>query len=86
MINPYFVVFFRAAQICLALFSLSIFFSYALQFYVLMEIFGPNVIKPLVPDRWYSPTEYLTRVILNVITCEYIALIYLFDLNHFYIF
>jgi len=57
-----------AAQICLALFSLSIFFSYALQFYVLMEIFGPNVIKPLVPDRWYSPTEYLTRVILNVIT------------------
>ena len=59
---------YSAAQICLFLFSLSIFFSYALQFYVLMEIFGPNVLRPLVSDRWYSPMEYLTRVILNVIT------------------
>ena len=31
--------------------SLAIFFSYALQFYVVMDIIGPNIIKPRVSDR-----------------------------------
>jgi len=56
------------AQICLLLFSVSIFFSYALQFYVLMEIVSPNILRPLVSDRWFSATEYMTRIIINIIT------------------
>merc|ERR1712018_464006 len=56
------------AQICLLLFSVSIFFSYALQFYVLMEIVSPNILRPLVSDRWFSATEYLARIILNLVT------------------
>jgi len=56
------------AQIALLLFSVSIFFSYALQFYVLMEIVGPNVIRPLVPEQWYSVSDYTTRIVINIIT------------------
>ena len=62
--------FFRPAQIALLLFSVSIFFSYALQFYVLMEIVGPNVIRPLVPEQWYSVSDYTTRIVINIITCK----------------
>ena len=52
------------------LFSVSIFFSYALQFYVLMEIVGPKVIRPLVPEQWYSVSDYTTRIVINIITCK----------------
>ena len=69
--KKYQILFFRAAQIALFLFSLSIFFSYALQFYVLIEILAPNVIKPLVNERWYSLVEYIVRIILNIITCKF---------------
>ena len=62
--------FFSPAQIALLLFSVSIFFSYALQFYVLMEIVGPNVIRPLVPEQWYSVSDYTTRIVINIITCK----------------
>lgn len=55
-------------------FSLAIFFSYALQFYVVMDIIGPNLIKPFVPDRMYMPAEYTTRILLNVFTCTYVRL------------
>ena len=61
---------FSPAQIALLLFSVSIFFSYALQFYVLMEIVGPNVIRPLVPEQWYSVSDYTTRIVINIITCK----------------
>ena len=50
--------------------SLAVFFSYALQFYVLMEVLGPNVIQPRVSQRWYSLTEYAVRVAINVFTCR----------------
>ena len=33
-----------------------------------MEIVTPNVLRPLVPPRWESAMDYLTRVILNIIT------------------
>jgi len=56
------------AQLALMLFSISIFFSYALQFYVPMEIVSPNILRPIVPDRWFSATEYLTRIVINIIT------------------
>ena len=52
--------------------SLAIFFSYALQFYVVMDIIGPNLIKPYVPDRLYLPAEYTTRILLNVFICMYV--------------
>ena len=50
--------------------SLAVFFSYALQFYVLMEVLGPNVIQPRVSQRWYSLAEYAVRVAINVFTCK----------------
>eukprot|EP00095_Tigriopus_kingsejongensis_P012186 maker-scaffold521_size146803-snap-gene-0.10 protein:Tk12186 transcript:maker-scaffold521_size146803-snap-gene-0.10-mRNA-1 annotation:"proton-coupled amino acid transporter 4" len=68
------------AQICLLLFSLSIFFSYALQFYVLMEILGPNVIRPRVSDRWYNLSEYGTRIVINIITFALAATVPWLDL------
>ena len=40
--------------------------------YVLMEIVSPIVIRPLVSDRWYSATEYLARIIINIVTCKFI--------------
>lgn len=52
------------------LFAIAVFFSYALQFYVLMEIVGANVIRPRVSERWYLPAEYFARAALNVLTCE----------------
>jgi len=35
---------------------------------VLIEIFAPNVIKPRVPERWYSAAEYLARILINLLT------------------
>ena len=61
---------YRLAQVTLLLMSLAVFFSYALQFYVLMEVLGPNVIQPRVSRRWYSLTEYSVRVIINIFTCR----------------
>ena len=60
----------RLAQVTLLLMSLAVFFSYALQFYVLMEVLGPNVIRPRVSQRWYSLTDYSVRVIINIFTCR----------------
>ena len=48
-------------QVTLLLLSLAVFFSYALQFYVLMEILGPNVLRPRVSEEWYSITEFFVR-------------------------
>ena len=61
---------FSLAQVTLLLMSLAVFFSYALQFYVLMEVLGPNVIQPRVSQRWYSLTEYSVRVFINIFTCR----------------
>ena len=56
------------AQIAMAMFSLAIFFSYALQFYVVMDIIGPNILRPRVSDRAYPWVEQATRLVLNVLT------------------
>ena len=37
------------------------FFSYTLQFYVVMEILGPNVLRPRVSEEWYNLTEFFVR-------------------------
>ena len=37
------------------------FFSYTLQFYVVMEILGPNVLRPRVSKEWYPLTEFSIR-------------------------
>ena len=59
------------AEMSLGMFSLAIFFSYALQFYVVMDIIGPNILKPACSERMYPIVEFLTRVLLNVFTREY---------------
>ena len=56
------------AEIALLMFSVAIFFSYALQFYVVMDIIGPNILKPVLSDRMYPYAEFLTRVLLNLFT------------------
>jgi len=68
------------AQSALCMFSIAIFFSYALQFYVVMDIIGPNIIKPNVSDRMYPYVEWLTRVILNVLTLGMAATVPWLDL------
>ena len=65
-----FIFCFRAAQVTLALFSIAIFFSYALQFYVVMEIMGPNLLRPNVPERWYNVSDFTLRIVLNIFTCK----------------
>lgn len=69
-----------AAQVTLALFSLAIFFSYALQFYVVMEILGPNVLRPNVSERWYSTADFLSRIFINVFTFALAATVPWLDL------
>ena len=69
------------AQSALAMFSLAIFFSYALQFYVVMDILGPNVIRPNVSsDRMFNIVEFLTRIGLNVLTLGLAATVPWLDL------
>ena len=58
------------AQLAMAMFSVAIFFSFALQFYVVMDIIGPNLIRPATSDAAYPWVEQLVRVLLNVITRE----------------
>ena len=59
------------AQIALCMFSVAIFFSFALQFYVVMDIIGPNIIRPATSDASYPWVEQLVRVLLNILTREY---------------
>ena len=59
------------AELALAMFSVAIFFSYALQFYVVMDIIGPNILRPRVSDQMFPYAEQATRIILNVLTREY---------------
>jgi len=68
------------AQSSLIMFSLAIFFSYALQFYVVMDIIGPNVIKPRVSERMYLPVEYATRILITVFTLGLAASVPYLDL------
>jgi len=68
------------AQLALCMFSIAIFFSYALQFYVVMDIIGPNIIKPNVSDIMYPFVEFMTRVFLNVLTLGMAATVPWLDL------
>jgi len=69
------------AQSSLLMFSLAIFFSYALQFYVVMDIIGPNIIRPRVSsERLYLVIEYLTRILLTVFTLGLAATVPWLDL------
>merc|ERR1712058_66717 len=64
----------------LAMFSVAIFFSYALQFYVVMDIIGPNILRPHVSDRMFPYVEQFTRVLLNVLTLGMAATVPWLDL------
>jgi proton-coupled amino acid transporter len=51
--------------------ALSIFLSYALQFYVPVDIIWPNI-KPRIPtERMQMISEYVFRTVLVIITCKY---------------
>jgi proton-coupled amino acid transporter len=54
-------------QCCQVMLALAVFLSYALQYYVVMEIAGPNLIEPFISRSLYLFTEYLFRAILNVL-------------------
>ena len=41
-----------------------------------MEILGPNVLQPRVPERWYCLTDFSVRIGLNLFTCKYLCTIY----------
>ena len=58
------------AQSCQVMFVLAVFLSYALQYYVVMEIAGPNLIEPFVSRPFYLFAEYLFRSVLNVLISE----------------
>ena len=58
------------AEMALGMFSVAIFFSYALQFYVVMDIIGPNILRPLCSERVFPIAEFTTRVLLNILTCR----------------
>lgn len=58
------------AQAALCMFSVAIFFSYALQFYVVMDIIGPNILRPLCSERVFPVAEFTTRIFLNILTCR----------------
>merc|ERR1712106_216510 len=68
------------AQSALCMFSIAIFFSYALQFYVVMDIIGPNIIEPNVSGRMYPFVEWITRVLLTVLTLGMAATVPWLDL------
>ncbi len=60
-------------QVVLILFCFAIFISYAIQFYVLMDVIQRSLIVPRLGEtgRWRMTVEYLVRMLVNVITCEY---------------
>ena len=69
-----------AAQVTLFLYSLAIFFSYALQFYVVMEIVGKNILVQKVPERWLKVVDFVTRILLNVLVIALAATVPWLDL------
>merc|ERR1712007_272151 len=68
------------AQSCQVMFVLAVFLSYALQYYVVMEIAGPNLIEPFVSRPFYLFAEYLFRSVLNVLIIGVAALVPWLDL------
>ena len=71
------------AQSCQVMFVLAVFLSYALQYYVVMEIAGPNLIEPFVSRPFYLFAEYLFRSVLNVLISKSIPRLKCFYLIFF---
>lgn len=60
----------RLAESVRLMMALSIFLSYALQFYVPMDIIWPSI-KPLIPtEKMQLISEYVFRTFLVLLTCE----------------
>jgi len=55
------------AQSCQAMFALAVYFSYALQFYVVMDIINSNIITTYIPDNWQLLVDYAIRFLLNLL-------------------
>ena len=52
------------------MYIVDIFFTYAVQFYVVMDIVGPNLVRPAVGERMYPYAEHGMRILVNIFTCE----------------
>ena len=59
-------------QVVLCLFCFAIFISYALQFYVIIDIVQRNFLLPRLGEesRWLVPAEMLVRILINLVTCK----------------
>ena len=57
----------RVTQICQLMLAVAVFLSYVNQYYVVMEIAGPNIIEPFVCRSFYLFVEYIFRAVLNII-------------------
>ena len=64
----------RLAQTCQAMFAIAVYFSYALQFYVIMDIIRHSFIKTYVCDRWSLCAEYAVMFLLNIFICKVLYL------------
>ena len=52
------------------MYIVDIFFTYAVQFYVVMDIVGPNLVRPAVSERMYPYAEHGMRILVNIFTRE----------------
>lgn len=68
--SPSSLTFSRMYQTVKLLYCFGIFITFALQFYVPVEILIPPVIAR-VSDRWQKPVDLLLRAVLVIFTCKY---------------
>ena len=61
------------AKWVLGLFVFAVFVSYAIQFYVVMDILLRSVIVPRLGGRRRLAAEYATRVAVNLVSCEFFS-------------
>jgi len=55
------------AQTCQAMFAIAVYFSYALQFYVVMDIIRNSLIRNYVHEKWSLCMEFVVMFLLNIL-------------------
>ena len=59
------------AQTCQAMFAIAVYFSYALQFYVVMDIIRNSLIRNYVHEKWSLCMEFVVMFLLNILICNF---------------
>lgn len=67
----YFTIFFRLAICAKVFISLSIFLTYPLHFYVVIDIITRHVIRPYVKEKYVNIAGILSRVAIVVVCGKY---------------